>query len=340
MELEEPERLPTQESQAAQAQSQPQRKRRCVHGIQSKICRTCCPSAFCVHNRRRYRCKDCATGLCSHGRYKHACADCGTGVCRHGILQNSCRDCSERFCIHRIRKLRCKDCSPFASRIKSKSWCIVCLDTKLSSKRVRAGLRSCAKCEPDAKPLRTELIVRPLLLERVPFPPSCEDDTLLGGKGCDGAAVRRPDLAWFMAGTGGPLRDFVGEGSLSSSSPPRAAFVEIDEDGGHPDRLPECEAGKMWDQTAAAKQLLGEDTLVFFFRFNPDRWDGEGDHSLEARAATVAADINNFLRGDFDATIQQHIPNVRYYFYHSSCHFHIEHTKSKAESFCVHADTA
>jgi hypothetical protein len=36
------------------------------------------PGLQCVHNRNKYRCKDCGTGHCEHGRRENQCKDCGT----------------------------------------------------------------------------------------------------------------------------------------------------------------------------------------------------------------------------------------------------------------------
>uniref|UniRef100_A0A0G4FCV2 Uncharacterized protein n=1 Tax=Chromera velia CCMP2878 TaxID=1169474 RepID=A0A0G4FCV2_9ALVE len=52
----------------------------CIHDVLRKECPHCAP--VCIHNRRRYYCKDCANigtggkGLCDHGKQKNKCLVC------------------------------------------------------------------------------------------------------------------------------------------------------------------------------------------------------------------------------------------------------------------------
>ncbi|RYE70752.1 MAG: hypothetical protein EOO81_07385 [Oxalobacteraceae bacterium] len=182
-----------------------------------------------------------------------------------------------------------------------KSLCDQCHGKRLSAKRIRDGVRTCATCSTNS-PQRIELVVRLRLLQLVDPPPSITDDALLGGRGCDSESRRRPDLAWFGSD--------------------RAIFVEIDEDGGHPDRDPSEELEKVWTQTAAAKHLIGEHAVVFMLRFNPDVYDGPRHFNLEVRLRVLAADINRFCTQDL-TEMEASVPHVGYYFYHSRAQHHI-----------------
>ena len=83
-----------------------------------------------------------------------------------------------------------------------------------------------------------------LLEDLVETPPSARDDILTGGAGCgdeDGPiARRRADAAWVGDDDGTPI----------------VVMVEVDENGGHPDRHPSCEAAKITGTFRAHQQLL------------------------------------------------------------------------------------
>lgn len=266
----------------------------CPHGILKQNCKPCGGVTFCPHGRKE-RCKLCGgSAYCTHGRFKQSCTECGSGclVCPHGK-----------------RKQICKDCLTPTERAASKNWCKACLETLLSSKRIRAKIQLCGKCDPSY-PTRTEHIVRPLLLQEIIHEPSAEDDVVFGGAGCD-AGKRRPDLAWVW-------KD-------------RTVFLEIDENGGHPDRESSCELAKLWDQAAAVRGHLGE-VAVYCLRFNPDRCDTSND-DLETRCSRVAAEVNRLLMLEDVATDPR--PRISYYYYHSECHTHIEAARKETSAVVV-----
>jgi len=236
------------------------------------------------------------------------------GICTHGNRKASCKECGgSSICTHGKQKASCSDCLTMAQKLGNGQWCVACVDKRLSAERRRAGVQLCATCDP-AYPQRIELIVRPLLLAVVDFPPSAADNDMLGSRAaastCD-ASVRRPDLAWY----GDNL----------------AIFVEIDENGGHPDRVAACEMGKMWCQTVAVKKLMGEATRVFYLRFNPDRYDG-GRVRLEQRVKAVGKAVNALIAGDHSA-LDSAAPHVAYFYYHSACRFHIDAVAAQPDSF-------
>jgi hypothetical protein len=190
-------------------------------------------------------------------------------------------------------------------------WCKGCASKILSEQRKRAGIQFCKSCEASV-PDRTEVLLRPLLLEAAGFPPSAVDDTSFGGQGC-GAGLRRPDIAWL--GTD------------------RVIFGEVDEDGGHPDRLPECELGRMWDLTVSAKKLIGEHVRVFFIRLNPHEYD-VARVSQEERVRTFGRVARELMAADV-SEFSPLIPHVKYLFYHSKCVFQIEAARAKPDSIHV-----
>ena len=212
--------------------------------------------------------------------------------------------------------------------LASNTFCHGCTSKILSKQRQRAGLHLCAECDPRV-PNRIEVVLRPLIAAAVGFPASIMDDAMLGGAstGCD-AGARRPDWGWFA-------RD-------------RAIFLEVDEGGGHPDRLAECEMAKMWDQTHAVRKLLGAEVPVFFVRFNPDAWDG-GRAGIDERVDAVAQVVRALLGADASASSPALrgawgapeeaclLPQVKYMFYHSACEFQITATRAKPDSFFVAA---
>jgi hypothetical protein len=193
-------------------------------------------------------------------------------------------------------------------------FCKCCLEKYLTKKRRRANVLLCAKCD-SGYVTRTEEIVRPLILFDLP-PPSGADNLLLGGKGCD-AATRRPDLVWL--GTD------------------RAIFLEIDENGGHPDRETSCELAKIWDQTSSIKQLLGEHIFIFFIRFNPDACD-RIKIRLEKRCEIISNEIKRILH--LNTTELQNLnasrPYVSYFFYHTKCQFQIDAALAQPNSLDVY----
>ena len=171
----------------------------------------------------------------------------------------------------------------------------------------------CAECS-GKRAERTEYIVRDALLPLVKHPPSIVDE-MVGNKngGCDSFTSRRPDLAWI------------------SEDKRRIVEVEIDEDGGHPDRETSCEIGKICDQADAFNKLAGLVANYYVIRFNPDRCDGT---PLKERIKVVAHRINELL---FATPFEDKmlLPQVDYYYYHESCYFQIEAAKEASTAINV-----
>ena len=127
--------------------------------------------------------------------------------------------------------------------------------------------------------------------------------------------MRRPDLAWF--GTD------------------RAIYVEIDEDGGHPDRPTECEMAKATGQCEAAKKLLGEKAFVFLLRLNPDAYDG-GFVPLRVRLHELARRINKLMEMDIVGEgYNSDALHIVYLYYHSKARFHIDAALARPDIFSV-----
>ena len=156
-----------------------------------------------------------------------------------------------------------------------------------------------------------------LLEDLVETPLSARDDILTGGAGCgdkgDLIARRRADAAWIGHDDGTPI----------------AVIVEVDENGGHPDRHPQCEAAKITGTFRAHQHLLPgcKSTTL---RINPERYDGAPSitgHSLEARVALVAARVKELIAPGGMANLSETAPYVEYYFYHSDCYKHIEYAR-------------
>ena len=159
-----------------------------------------------------------------------------------------------------------------------------------------------------------------LLEDLVKTPPSTRDDILTGGAGCgdkdDPIARRRVDAAWIGHDDGTPI----------------IIIVEVDENGGHPDRHPQCEATKITDTFRAHQQLL-PGCKSATLRINPEQHDGAPSitgHSLEARVALVAARVNALIAPGGMANLTETAPYVEYYYYHSSCYKHIEYARGAA----------
>jgi len=235
--------------------------------------------------------------LCVHGSRGSECVKCGGG----------------NICSHAKRRHRCAECLTIEQRANNNHFCKCCLDKYLTMRRRRAQIQLCAKCD-SGYVKRTEEIVRPLILLDLPAP-SGADDLVLGGVGCD-AAKRRPDLVWM--------------------SHDRVIFLEIDENGGHPDRLPSCELAKVWDQTTAVQTLINPQVAIYFLRMNPDACD-RFRIGLEARCQIVAKEIDRLLHTNIDQThIQIPIPKIGYFFYHTQCQFQIDAALANPDSVSVY----
>ena len=75
----------------------------------------------------------------------------------------------------------------------------------------------------------------------VGYEPFAADDSHFGGELCGEKSEkqRRPDLAWC-----------IDHGRM-------VVVCEVDENGGHPNEVVECELARMWALTDAFKKLMG-----------------------------------------------------------------------------------
>ena len=271
------------------------------------------PTHHHSHKKRKHDCIQCGgAGICEHRRIRRRCVDCkGSMICVHATLRVACVECGgSQTCVHRMLRRKCVDCMPLERLLQTKRFCNVCGVTRVSQERLRAGIRKCATCDAQT-PTRIEKVLRPKLIGVIGFPPSCMDNLHFGGSEC-GTNVRRPDLGWL--------------------GQDRAIFVEIDEHS-HFDRTPSCELGKVWDTTHAVKQLMGQDTHVFFFRLNPDACDS-GNVTLEQRVAHVGSLVKELLTLDL-STLKPYAPNIGYYYYHSRAAHHVTYSFDHPNSVFV-----
>ena len=265
----------------------------CEHGKQKRSCKLCGGSSICVHNKSRYTCKECdgkgicrhkrvrthcrvcdVKSYCSHGRKERLCVECkGAGICDHGVIRYTCRPCGGHgicshgriaytcrpcggagVCQHDRLRHACKDCLTVEQMLRSKRWCVVCLNTALGSNRTRFGGMVCAKCDPAVLPriehvVRDQLAMAYLSQHGVSMPPpSIADDQHLATQKvqCATDHSRRPDLVWASAD--------------------RIIHLEIDENshGGNP--VP-CELAKLDESNHG---VSGPHRTTLFIRFNPD----------------------------------------------------------------------
>jgi hypothetical protein len=317
-------------------------------------------SSMCKHEIRRNLCADEACGggssLCVHLKPRTLCAvaSCNGGgsLCAHKISRSFCSAeeckgggslcthkkpralCKEEECHggtslcekHKRTRTHCPECTTMQERLNTVRFCVVCADKRVSLNRRRDGLRTCAECDPTV-PRRTELVIRPLLVERVGRATTIADDAWLGGAGCD-VTKRRPDLLF-----------------LSASEYPKmiskqlvlvdgcAVFIEIDEDS-HEHRLSACEAAKLCDEMTAIQKLCGDQTRCIFLRLNPDAYDKERV-SLEDRIAFVGDVAHNLLEGGWRDPVFANpaVPHVSFFFYHSKGQHHIDHIRANPDAF-------
>jgi hypothetical protein len=158
--------------------------------------------------------------------------------------------------------------------------------------------------------------------------PSSIDDTMFGThkKSCDVNKGRRPDMLWL------------------SHRPARCVIWECDEDGGHPDRLQECDATWMTDMHEALTFLYRQNGYVqdgFFphvivLRWNPQGRDPGHHVEKETRLNVIAARIKELLDGGKVPRAHRdlpeyptEIPTVEYYYYHSKCYSRIQHVRER-----------
>jgi hypothetical protein len=199
--------------------------------------------------------------------------------------------------------------------IVNPNFCVGCAVTLLGTKRKRLGIKYCAQCEPNAKLARIEHIVRERLIELLDFEPSALDDATFGGVTCgkDESKRYRPDILF------GDRRLVV--------------IVEIDENGGHPDELPECHLGRMCGLTNIFQRedMFGPASCVYFIRFNPDEYD-QDYVTLEERIQELADRITELSCEPPPISPR---PMVEYMFYHTKCTKHIKHARNNPDAIEV-----
>ena len=117
------------------------------------------PRKRCVHNRIKYRCKDCkGKGICEHNREKRKCKECkGSSICEHDKYKSRCIECKGRgICVHNRVKSICKECKGGSicehSRVRS-----ACIECKGGSICEHSRARSSCK---DCKQLRAQALQR------------------------------------------------------------------------------------------------------------------------------------------------------------------------------------
>ena len=311
----------------------------CCHGRQQRMCVLCgTGNGLCIHKKVKRMCKICnAASLCPHGKLRQCkvCHSHSRSFCEHKRLKNGCRDCfasgipTARICIHGGRKSRCKlgcgggelccheiirntcnKCVSIEILANKKNFCVVC-GRKYDHRRARSK-PTCAECDA-ATPIRSELIVRELILKHVKFLPSLIDDSV-GGVWCE-TRKRRPDLAWI--------------------STDRVIICEFDENGGHSTRDTSCELARVCDLTTTFKKILGEHIYIVVVRMNPDEYDG-GYVTLKERAEVVGSKINELITTEMkESGFIVHGANIGYYYYHSKAQFQVDAALAVPDAFHV-----
>jgi hypothetical protein len=155
------------------------------------------------------------------------------------------------MCPHGIARLNCSECTTTAYKLESGAWCLICVETRLSQRKMASGVYVCSKCDPT-QPKRIETVVYEQLGElwqlmyNEPLPmPTMRDTQVIG---CNGDK-RRPDLCWVWSD--------------------RVVHLEVDEHS-HSSREVSCETAKL-DQTNFG--TAGKHRATLFIRFNPDNPD-------------------------------------------------------------------
>jgi len=186
---------------------------------------------------------------------------------------------------------------------QNKNFCSVCNVTLLNNKRRKSGM--CVQCDA-ANTKRIELIVRDKLLPLVAAVPSATDNAQFGGQACQEQQYR-PDLLYAD-------RILV-------------LAIEVDENGGHPDREPSCEVSRMTALTNVFQRedMFGANCHVYFIRFNPEVKNDARDVSLDDRVAALAQRINMLLQSPPPPS---GAPTVEYMFYAKKCQKHIDFAAS------------
>ena len=241
---------------------------------------------------------------CKHGRQRSTCKECGgSQICEHNRLRSQCKECGGRsICKHNRQRSKCPDCQ---GPVISKLICKICIKTLLGSRnRIQLGI--CAKCDPEAEIMRTEEIMREMIIELIKFEPSSIDSSIIGVS-CQELEKRRPDFIYVL--------------------PNVVIVIEIDEDS-HVHYESSCEISKISQQNAAIQLCDGLESVdVITIRLNPDAYH-IGKVSRETRAKAVADRVNELIDEYqdkfYDRTGYQ---RVEYYYYHEKAQHHIDAQK-------------
>ena len=259
-------------------------------------------SRKCEHGRQRSKCKECGGGsICEHDRLRSQCKECeGSQICQHDRRRSQCKECDgSQICEHDRMRSTCPDCQ---GPVISKKFCKICIKTLLSRNRIQLGI--CAKCDPEASEImRTEEIMREMIMKLIDFEPSLIDSSINGGS-CQQFEKRRPDFIYAL--------------------PNLVIVIEIDEDS-HVHYESSCEMAKICQQNAAIQLCEGlENVDVITIRLNPDAYH-IGKVSRETRAEAVAKRVNELIDEYqdkfYDRTGYQ---RVEYYYYHEKAQHHID----------------
>ena len=163
----------------------------------------------------------------------------------------------------------------------------------------------CAKCDPDASDImRTEEMMREMIIKLVGFEPSLIDSSIIGFS-CQQFEKRRPDFIYVL--------------------PHVVIVIEIDEDS-HVHYDSSCEISKVSQQNAAIQLCEGlENVDVITIRLNPDAYH-IGKVSWETRAKAVADRVNELIDeyGEKQTYERRGYQRVEYFYYHEKAQHHID----------------
>ena len=236
-------------------------------------------------------------------------------------LYSWCKACvyESRTCEHGNLRDRCPECIDFSKGIPKKL-CKICLETQVCGKRIEIGI--CAGCDTNKAP-RIEIKMRHLIKKYVGHEASSIDTTIANdNQMCENMTKHRPDITFADTTV--------------------VIVVEIDEDGGHPNRESDCESKKITSQNEAIQKIpMYENIPVITLRFNPDQYNGSkipSTEEREKRAKEVSARIRELLDCYSDKEPERNgYYRVEYFYYHEKAHKHIEHQK-KYSDVCVYPE--
>jgi hypothetical protein len=159
--------------------------------------------------------------------------------------------------------------------------------------------------------VRTEVLMRVMIIEIIKFPPSLIDRSIIG-KSCQALEKRRPDFIYVLSNA--------------------TIVIEIDEDS-HVHYESSCENTKISQQNEAIQLCDGMEMVdVITLRLNPDAYH-IGKVSREDRAKAVADRVNELIDeyGEKQAYERTGYQRVEYFFYHKNAQHHIDAQKKICE---------